>query len=311
MISIITPIYNSEKYLDSFLQSLLRQTYKDFELLLINDCSTDNSLKICNEYAKKDNRIKVFSNEKNSGISKTRNFGLTKIKGEYVIFSDDDDYWPEDALEKLMEISKKYNADIAIGGFYVVYDNKAVRKKFITAKKVYTKESALKHYLNYKTIYGYPWGKLFKKETLKNLKFSEEVSLGEDAIFSFDALMNANMVAFTKEPVYYYRKRNDSYSLHGSDINKREIGSLAQLEYVKKFINIPIVKKNYNIYAFELNYQIYIKYKRSSIDAQKKFFSDYKKIKSTLDDNWKYVLFYSINLRLKIHAIKYFCKEKK
>lgn len=306
MISIITPVYNAENYLKNYIESVLAQTYKDFELILINDCSTDKSLEICNYYKSIDSRIIVLCQQQNCGISKTRNLGLSQAKGEYIMFSDDDDYWPNNAIQILWENMNKYNSDIAIGGFYKVCNNVVKRKKFKAAKKIYTHENSIKYYLNYNTIYGFPWGKLYKKEILNNVKFPEDAVLGEDAIFTFETIMNSNNISFTRKPVYYYRVRKDSFSLHGGDINDREMTTLDQLNYIKKYINNPIVRKNYNIFSFELKYQILKKYIKSTESVKKKYHKDFIFIKEFLDNNWKYVFLKSNNLRIKIHAVNYF-----
>ena len=113
MISVIVPIYNTEKYLKRALNSLLKQTYQDLEILLIDDGSTDSSLKICQEYAKKDHRIKVFHQE-NKGVSVVRNFGLSVAKGEYISFLDSDDYMEPNMLQTLYQNLIDTESDISV-----------------------------------------------------------------------------------------------------------------------------------------------------------------------------------------------------
>ena len=119
-ISIIVPIYNAEKYINKCVDSLLRQTKKEIEFILINDGSTDNTDSLLREY--KDKRIKYFKN-KNQGIGKTRNFGIDKAKGKYLMFIDSDDYIEKDACEKLFNKAENSKLDLVVCNFYKVYDN--------------------------------------------------------------------------------------------------------------------------------------------------------------------------------------------
>ena len=110
MITIVAPVYNVEKYLKKFIESVLNQTYKNFELLLITDCPTDDSLSVCESYALKDNRIRVIKQERNGGVAKARNRGLSETKGDYIMLADSDDYLPQDALEILLSLLNKHPA---------------------------------------------------------------------------------------------------------------------------------------------------------------------------------------------------------
>ena len=113
-ISIIVPVYNAEDYLKRCLDSLINQTYKNIEIIIIDDSSTDNSKEIIKKYASKDNRIRTFFSEINQGVSKSRNIGLKSFFGDYVLFMDSDDYLKDDALEIMLDRSIKYNADGSI-----------------------------------------------------------------------------------------------------------------------------------------------------------------------------------------------------
>lgn len=115
-LSVIMPVYNASKFLSQTLDSVLSQSYKDFELIAVDDCSTDNSFDILCEYAKKDNRVKVYKNESNRGVSYTRNFAVGKSCGEYIALIDSDDMWKSDKLEKQLELLEKRNADLCYTG---------------------------------------------------------------------------------------------------------------------------------------------------------------------------------------------------
>lgn len=120
-ISIVVPIYNAEKYLERCIQSILVQTYSDFEVLLINDGSKDNSIKICQQYEKKDNRIKVID-KKNEGVSQTRNQGIKIARGKYIQFIDSDDFIEPNMLEEMLEKAEKEEVDVCICGFQYTYE---------------------------------------------------------------------------------------------------------------------------------------------------------------------------------------------
>lgn len=111
LVSIITPMYNAEKYVESTIQSVLSQTYENWEMIIVNDCSTDNSLDIAERYSKKDARIKIFNHEHNKGISATRNEGISNAKGRYIAFVDSDDIWKKDKLKKQIAFMKDNNYD--------------------------------------------------------------------------------------------------------------------------------------------------------------------------------------------------------
>ena len=128
-ISIIVPVYNTEKYLSKCLNSLIKQTYKDIEIIVVNDGSKDKSLEIAKKIAKQDNRIKVF-NKENGGLSSARNFGIEKASGEYIGFVDSDDYIKENMFEILYNMIKEANAKIAICGWYLVEDNQIISINF-------------------------------------------------------------------------------------------------------------------------------------------------------------------------------------
>ena len=309
MISIIAPVYNVEKYLNQFIQSIIDQTFKDYELILVTDCPTDNSVEICEKFARQDNRIKVIKKEKNDGLTKTRNVGLLQAKGDYVIFADSDDYFPKDAVETLFDLIKKDNSDIAIGGFYCDTDGNIKKKKFRRFKRQYKTEEAIKYHLNFHTLYGYLWGKIFKREVLKGLNHPEDITIGEDGVFSFMALTNAHTISFTDKPVYYYRKRGDSLSNHGNNLREVEIlDAFKQIDYIEKNLRniyIYIYYVDLKIFTFGLLNGVIQKYKNSDKDTQKNFYKEYQTMKKYCDEYCNTVIFKSINPRMRWEAIKY------
>lgn len=311
MITIVAPVYNVEKYLKKFIESVLNQTYKNFELLLITDCPTDDSLSICESYALKDNRIRVIKQEKNGGVAKARNRGLSEVKGDYIMLADSDDYLPNDALEILLSLLNKTNSDMVMGGFYLDIEGEIRKKKFRAFKRLYNHIDAVKCHLNFHTLYGYPWGKLFKKEILNDVKDPEDMASGDDGVFSFYALMNAKSVAFTNHPVYYYRIRRDSISGHGEDFRKKDLDVFKQLDYVKRRLKTEKYFENdFKVFTFGLLYEALKKYNISSTDTKNLFLDEYIKMKKVCNENCNTTIWKSSNPKMRIKALKYKLMEK-
>jgi glycosyltransferase involved in cell wall biosynthesis len=198
-ISIIVPIYNAEKYLKKCLDSLVNQTKKELEFILVNDGSTDTTEDIIKTY--KDKRIKYFKN-KNQGIGKTRNFGIEKSSGKYIMFVDSDDYLEKDACELLYKKSKELDSDLVVCDFYKVYENEELEEvRLIDFKPTSLKKMpSLINEINLS-----PWNKIYKREliTNNNLKFIENLKY-EDAPFVLQALFNAENISKVNECLNYY-----------------------------------------------------------------------------------------------------------
>lgn len=187
-ISIIVPAYNAEKYIGKCLDSLLSQTYKDIEIIVVNDGSTDATEEIIKQY--KDKRIKYYKN-KNQGIGKTRNFGIEKATGNYIMFIDSDDYVEEDACEKMLNKATSDDLDVVICDFYKEYDDGRVEE----AKVPSFKNSSLEENPEIITEYLCPWAKLYRRDLLvdNNIRFVEDLKY-EDAPFVIEALDKAKRI---------------------------------------------------------------------------------------------------------------------
>lgn len=197
-ISIIVPIYNAEKYLNKCIDSIINQSKKELEIILINDGSTDNSETIIKKY--NDKRIKYFKN-KNQGIGKTRNFGIEKATGKYIMFLDSDDFLELNACEKMFEKAKKDKLDIVICDYYRYFDN----GKKEEVKLPNFKNSSLKDNPNIICEHLSPWAKIYKTDLLKNnnIKFVENLKY-EDAPFVIEALDCAKKIGKVNLPLNYY-----------------------------------------------------------------------------------------------------------
>ena len=202
-ISIIVPIYNAEKYINKCIDSILNQTKKELEIILINDGSTDNTEKLIKSY--KDKRIKYFKNT-NHGIGYTRNFGIDKATSKYIMFLDSDDYLEKTSCEKLFNKIEKDKLDIVMCDFYKDYGDRVEEIKLPSFK-----DSSLKDNPDIITEYLNPWAKLYSTKLLKDnkIKFVEDLKY-EDAPFVIEALDKANKIGKIDECLNYYVIHNNS-----------------------------------------------------------------------------------------------------
>lgn len=208
-ISIIVPVYKVEEYLPKCIDSILAQTFADFELILVDDGSPDNCGKICDEYADKDNRIVVIHKE-NGGVSSARNAGLDIAKGKYIGFIDSDDYIDPDMYETLYNNLVNNNADISICGIFVCYKNVIKNYYSNPISGVFSGIDAFKLALSGKGCAFAPYNKLYKKEILDTIRFPA-LKIGEDLFIIGDIMLKAKKVIIcTDLPKYYYVQRQDS-----------------------------------------------------------------------------------------------------
>lgn len=205
-ISVIVPVYNVEKYLPRCIDSILAQTFTDFELLLIDDGSKDKSGEICDGYAKKDTRIRVFHKE-NGGVSSARNFGLINSKGEYVAFVDSDDYVEFNYLEFLYQYAKEQVVDIVFCDFF---------KEKSQNKSIYVKQTCNNDYvvmikqLLCNELGGYLWNKLVKRELFitNNIYFPNKIGIWEDLLVSINLYCHSKNIAHLPYALYHYVQYN-------------------------------------------------------------------------------------------------------
>ncbi len=248
IISVIVPVYNAEKYLRRCVDSILAQTFTDFELLLIDDGSKDKSGEICDEYARKDNRVKVFHKE-NGGASAARNLGLDHANGYYVAFVDSDDYLSTEYLHSFYNIIYvKDRVDLIIQSPIYTYQNGIIKTKKIT-NRVYDGENMLKDFINDGNLdFTEPHSKLFRLSLIKenNIHFNEKVIIGEDGIFIAHFLRFCKFIDLSEDVGYYYVKSGNSIQNRFYSPEKELYGviewkkSLMQLsEYAKIGYDVP------------------------------------------------------------------------
>ena len=210
LISIIVPVYNVEKYLKKCVYYILNQSYKNLEVILVNDGSTDNSGKICDELSREDSRIKVYHKD-NGGLSDARNYGVAKATGEYVGFVDSDDYIDQYMYENLYKAIRKYNTQIAECGITRVYKNNKLRPHYDGEEYslVVDREGYLKEYLENRKVYGAAVCKLLSIDLAKVLKFPDG-KVYEDVFYTLELLKKVDKYTLISGNYYYYYIRGNS-----------------------------------------------------------------------------------------------------
>lgn len=208
-ISVIVPVYNVELFIDTCIRSIIAQNYDNFELLLIDDGSTDNSGQICDRFAVQDARIRVI-HQQNGGLSSARNTGLMAAKGEYIAFVDSDDYIPATAFSDLLSVLAETGADMVKGNFQKVFEDGASPKQYDEAVTILTAEKAIENFLcelpaENKKVSTVVWNALYRRELFDTVSFPVGL-IYEDGYVTPQLILKANMVAHINKVVYFYRQ---------------------------------------------------------------------------------------------------------
>ncbi|TCD46265.1 glycosyltransferase family 2 protein [Streptococcus sp. X16XC17] len=276
LISLIIPVYNGEHYLKRCLDSVISQSYKNLEIILVNDGSTDASLDICEQYLHQDNRIKVIT-QNNQGQSAARNKGLDVCLGEFISFLDSDDWIGEDYIQNLYSILVEEGAELAITGLQIVFENSAFVVQKETVRKVLVRDEAIKECCmnNYQSSVCV---KLYKREIWENLRFPVG-EIFEDYLLSIKVLEKVNKVVLSNSCDYAYFQRNDSTM--NKKIDKRILLMFQRFDEVFEILTGMTEKfeayARYNILSHSIGW---FRRTHSDIDLQKKFF---KKIENNRD----------------------------
>ncbi len=209
-ISVIVPVYNNEKYLHQCIDSILEQSYKNLEIILVDDGSTDGSVQICDEYGQKDDRVKVL-HQVNGGISAARNAGLNLASGDYIAFVDSDDFLDKNMYERLLHILQANNADMSVCCFHQIDENgKQFDVPFSIVDEVTEPYSVLKRLAEKRGwVYVVVWNRLYKREIFDNLRFPVN-KLHEDEWVALPIYTSCKKVVFTASAYYYYRVNPNS-----------------------------------------------------------------------------------------------------
>ncbi|MBR5340087.1 MAG: glycosyltransferase [Lachnospiraceae bacterium] len=247
-LSIIVPVYKVEQYLDKCIESILAQTFTEYELILVDDGSPDNCGKMCDEWAGKDQRIRVIHKE-NGGLSDARNAGLDAAQGEYIGFVDSDDYVHPELFERLLRNADLHQADISMCGYVNVYPSGERQRNTDEAVLVWTQEEAIYHILKGKEVSVHAYTKLYRRELFNGVRYQKGV-ISEDAYIIMDIMDKVRVAVFTPMSLYYYVHRANS--INTSAYEKKD---LTRIEAHHK--NYLYIKEKYP--AFEkLAYDRYL-----------------------------------------------------
>lgn len=221
LISVIIPVYNADKYIGKMVESILTQSFNNFELILINDGSLDDSIDICQKYADIDSRI-IIIDKKNEGPSATRNLGIGQSRGQYIIFLDADDFIEPTMFMDMVNEMELRNSDIVISGFFtdILQDGKLdsslkVNEQYIFLEdNIKAKKYVIETMMKNSIIYG-SWNKLYKSEIIKkyNVKFRNDIDIGEDLLFNLDYLSKINSLSMLDKCYYHYLQYNSGNNL--------------------------------------------------------------------------------------------------
>lgn len=287
VISVVVPVYNVEPYLKECLESIINQTYRDLEIILIDDGSTDKSGDICDEYGKKDERIIVI-HQNNQGSASAKNAGLRKSSGEYLAFVDSDDFLQEDAYEFMVKQLEEYCADIIQGCFRKVYQkfyrdvNKIIEMQILDTfefLELFTKDWTC----------GLLWDKLYKRDIFKDIYFKEGHKI-DDEFFTYKGVMNSKKILRVPHYIYNYRQRISSVMFSKDSQLKIISDSLEYLSIRREEVtkSFPQLKKVYDEHYLNM---LIILSKNEYINAEhikeikqhvKKYFNENDKIKISL-----------------------------
>lgn len=300
LISVIIPVYKVEKYLNQCIDSVLCQTFENFEVILVDDGSPDNSGKICDEYAKKDNRVRVFHKE-NGGLSDTRNFGIKESKGEYLIFLDSDDFYNDNTFFEAINEKISKNKDVDLISF-------SMRKYF--GEDDYTDEwfydskqleesgdmtDVLAQLIKKDQLYIYAWDKVVKRELIikNNLYFRKGMRNDEDTDWTLKLLFNVDKYLFLEKCPHMYRRNRKESITNNFDIKGLETMLDVFEKYCEEFKNSDDKRGkmllNYLAYRFEIVCGVLVNVNDKKVKKEIK-----EKLKS-----YKWILEYNLSCKVK------------
>lgn len=308
-VSVIVPVYNAEDYLHRCVDSLLNQTLKDIEIILVDDGSKDSSPAICDEYAEKHDNITVLHLE-NGGPARARNKGIEIAKGDYIGFADSDDYSHPEQFEKLYQNAKENNSDIAMCSFFV--DNtKEIKPINIAFDSLCSSNDEIKNriiscfYGEYVHGLNSLWIKIFKRSMLmnNNIRMNENLMRAEDMWFIFDALKVSNVFSFISDNLYYYYQ-NEASIMHNqkNDSYDHWVSNRQRLLKENETLNLDI---DYNLFYKDFIYKT-IMFCRDKVKLNQK-----EIVRSVLEDfTFKNAISYDANLPIHIRLINLLIKMK-
>lgn len=310
LISIIVTVFNSEEYLRECLNSILNQSFDSFEVVIVDDGSSDSSSVICKEYEKLDKRFRLYELRKNVGISAARNFALSKCRGQYLIFVDSDDYVSPEYLSSLYQIAVTHSCDVACCNYYILEDFNNHSLKIsglnLQSKVQITKQDFIQLIFSLDAskkldigISGYLWNKLIKRECC-NGTFFKKIG-AEDEVFLVETISNIDTIMYCGTPLYYYRVRKNSLS-HSSHFTFKLLESRVHVYNIFKTSPIQLI-------AGSALHQSLLGTLKLTLETGSLSITDIKKLKEILNVQYKYSkdLLYTKGYKLCFMQVIVFC----
>lgn len=304
LISVIVPIYNVEKYLGTCIESILNQSYKNLEIILINDGSPDDCQKICEEYQQMDARI-ILINKKNGGLSSARNAGLKIAKGQLIVCVDSDDWIHKDMIQIMYDNLEKYDADMSVCNFEIKEANgRKCSKTFSQNIEVLDREQAMQYAILPEKYYGFAWNKMYKKSILQDMLYDEAIRKGEDSPFTCEYISKCKKTIYQDIALYYYRQDTVSITRSKFNLGKMTVldaysGIVKMLEekgYREEIVNLQKVQYANQMLSLLINIiETDRKKYRKEFVMLRKLMREYKELYLKSDD---------IN---KLHKIAFIC----
>lgn len=258
-LSIIIAVYNGEKFIEKCINSISNQTYKTLEIIVIDDASTDKTYEMCNKLKNKDNRIRIYRNQFNMGVSASRNKGINYSTGDYITFVDVDDYIEKDMYNKLLKVLEDDKIGIAMCNFFMQYQEKDIRKNIEKVEILTQTEMFEKIFLS-DFFGGFVWNKIYRINIIreKNLKFDEDIHICEDLLFNYKYISSISKGYYTSEKMYHYIQNSDSvYNNYNSNWNS-VIEAYERIKVLLNEKNIEDFKYSYLYSVLNLKEKIYL-----------------------------------------------------
>ncbi len=305
LVSVIIPVYNVEEYLHECVDSILQQTYPNTEIILVDDQSTDNSGRICDEYASRYSNIKVIHKE-NGGASSARNVGLESSQGQFIMFADSDDFMDKEMIEELVALQKSTQAEV-VGCEFLKYSSETktdmVMQHDLQPIHPYTPLQIIRLMFEY-TMDCAPWNKLYDRATIGDLRFIEGIT-NEDMVFLFQLYLKCNSIVYMNKAFYHYRSNPNSVTSnfnHRYDIFYNALFLSSEIDRLhldlKKEVTIYTDKLAMDCCFYTIRYRIISQYRKKYQDCRNHCLKNFSSIFFSPNYSYKY--------RLKLFAILLF-----
>ena len=298
-LSVIMPVYNVVDYVERAVQSIRQQTYRNIELVIVDDGSTDGSYDICKQLAEADARIKLVV-EENQGVSAARNNGLSVVTGAYVTFVDPDDWVDSTVYEKMISYMRENDSDISVMGFTAETDNGSYEQLEMAQQQVMTSQIALTYLMDGKLYTWSIWDKIYHRRIMQNLIFDTDIVNGEDLLFNWQLFKRAKKVAYLPLHGYHYVKRTESMT---NSFSERKLSVLKAFKKVLGQCSQGALYKRIHTLYLSTMISLIFGYFRSSYYQNAIYFIEIDYIQEYLRKYWWRTLVSQLSFKQKICAL--------